>query len=405
MKNQNQQFKSRLGVWLPFGLWRIDWYFIRFYVRTFLIILLALAALVAIGDMFQRFDDFVMLARRENQDLLQGVVTFLKYYGTWVPQLVFQYMLPVTMLVAASITATAAYAGPQGNNEYTMLRSAGVPVLRAFFPLIFPAVLVAATFQGTRDLYLPSMVRQANVIGNALKSRTSNPTSVTMIQGNTIQIQGNTIQTAAIGWFSPDAVAHNLILEVRDTEAFQRGDTARGDNDFVAYRAASARLEAIPDSELHQWVPLDRAEVHTYTRFTRKAEPWVRPVVTSITPAMIERQPLGDAVSSWRDLLLMEEDNPGARFEMHWRLADPVACCLLILWGTGLCMGRMLRGSNASFIQSIALSMFAAALFYIFRLAGRTLWESGTLTPVEGVWYPLLAAAIVALPIALWMEC
>ncbi len=393
---RSRQFKSWLGVWMPFGLRRIDLYFIKFYVRAFVIIVVALAALVAIGDMFQRFDDFVMLSRRENHDLATGVVTFLRYYGTWVPQLLFQYMLPAAMLMAASITATSSFAGPRGNNEYIVIRSVGVPVLRAFFPLILPALVVAVAFQASRDAYLPSMVRDSNAILNRLKSRTSNPTSVT-------HFGAHGIQTAAIGWFAPDGVAHNLILEVRDSDAFQRGDAALGDNDFTAYRAASARLQRQPD-DTYLWLPMEKAEVHTYTQFARRSEPWTEPVPTEMTPAMIERQTLGDAVSSWRDLALMGDDNPGARFEMHWRLAEPIACCLLIIWGTGLCMGRMLRGRGASFISAITVSMLAAALFYSLRLAGRSLWESGTITATQGVWYPIAIAAVIALPIALWME-
>ena len=398
MRSSGKQtrYKSWLSLWLPFGLRRIDWYYIKFYVRTLVIILFAISALVAIGDMFQRFDDFVLLARREEQDLWDAVKTFLSYYGSWVPQLILQYMFPVTMLLAAAITITSSYSGPRGNNEYVVIRSAGVPVLRSFLPLLLPALLVASTFQASRDYFLPDMVRDANAILNRLKSRVSNPTSFT-------HYSSHGIQTAAIGYFAPGATAHNLILEVRDPAIFQRGNPALGDNDFTAYRAAVAKLEKTPSGD-YQWTPVEKGEIHTYTRFSRTSVPWTEPVPTDITPAMIERQPLGDAVSSWRDLMLMGEDSPGARFEMHWRLAEPVACLLLIMWGAGMCMARMLRGGGASYISSITLSMIAAALFYIIRLAGKSLWESGALTPVQGVWFPLAVAAVVSLPIALRME-
>ena len=395
-RSKQRQFKSWFGVWMPFGLWRIDRYFIRFYLRTFIIILLALAALIAIGDMFQRFDDFVLLARREDQDLWQGTLTFLKYYGSWVPQLIFQYMFPVTMLLAASITATSSYAGPRGNNEYVVIRSAGIPVTRSFLPLLLPALLIATTFQATRDYYLPDMVRDSHAILNRLKSRVSNPTSFT-------HYGSHGIQTVAIGWFAPDSVAHNIILEVRDAEKFQRGDAGRGDNDFVAYRAAEAKLEKT-EAGGYQWTPLHNGEKHTYTQYLRRNQPWTEPIQTEITPAMIERQPLGDAVSSWRDLLLMQDDNASVRFEIHWRLAEPLACVLLVVWGAGICMGRMLRGRGGSYISSITTSMLAAAAFYILRLAGKTMWEAGMLTPVEGAWFPLAAAALIALPIFFWME-
>ena len=389
-------YKSWLSVWRPLGLRRIDMYFIRFYLKAFVLILLALAALVTIGDMFQRFGDFVMLAQRENQDLETSILFFLRYYGSFVPQLIFQYMFPVTMLLAASITATSAYAGPRGNNEYIVIRSAGIPILRAFLPLLMPALLIAVGFQVGRDAFLPGMVREAHAINNRLKQRVGVPVSV-------IHPGEKDVQTVTIGWFGPDAVGHNMILEIRDLERFQRGEPARGDNEFTAYRAAAARLELAADG-IYYWVPMEKARIHTYGRFTRRDDPWTDPVPTSMTPAMIERQTLGDAVSSWRDLLLMRVDNPSAEFEMHWRLADPLSCCLLVLLGTGLCMWRMLRGRNANYIQSITLSMLTAALFYVCRLAGKTLWESGILSPVEGVWFPLAAAAVLVLPIIFWME-
>ena len=393
---QKSQYKSWLAVWIPFGLRRIDFYFIRFYLKAFLLILFAIAALVAIGDMFQRFDDFVILSRRENQDFETMIKTFLLYYSSFVPQLIFQYMFPAVMLLAASITATTSFAGPRGNNEYIVIRSAGIPVLRSFFPLLFSAFLVALTFQATRDQFLPDMVRDSYSILNRLRNKTGNPIGVTVVGDETMH-------SVALGTFTPDRVGHNVLIEVRNPEAFRRGDSGKGDNDFLSYRAAAARLDPAPDGG-YQWVPLENAQEQAYSQFSRRAKPWTEPLQTDLTPAMIERQTLGDAVCSWQDLLAMRATNAGARFEMHWRLADPIACCLLILWGSGLCMGRMLRGKGGSYIHAVSVSMVAAALFYILRLAGKTLWESGNIGAAEGVWYPIAAAALVALPIALWME-
>ncbi len=393
---QPSRHKSWLGVWLPFGLRRIDFYYMRFYFKAFFLILVGLMALVAIGDLFQRFDDFVLYARREDQAIENLIAQMFSYYFSFVTQLVLQYMMPVIMLLTASITAVSSYAGPRGNNEYIVIRSVGIPVLRAFFPLVFPALLLALSFQAGRDLFIPGMVRESQAIMNRLRTRFSNPTSVTMLGADGLQ-------TAAIGWFDPEGVAHNIVIEIRDPEKFRRGDPNQGDNDFTAYRAAAARLERVRGGG-YRWVPLEKGEIHTYTRFARRSSPWADPLPTDMTPAMIERQTLGDSVSSWRDLLLMREGNASARFELHWRLADPLACVLLILWGTGFCMARMLRGRGGNYIQAVAVSMGAAAIFYCLRLAGRSLWESGLLPPAMGAWLPILIAALVAFPIAWWME-
>lgn len=390
------RLKSRPALWLPFGLWRVDWYYIKSYVKTFVIILVAIGALVVIGDMFQRFENFSNVAREDNLDLAGMGMLFLRYYSAFVSQLVLQYMLPLAMLLAATITATASFAGPRGNNEYVVIRSVGVPVLRAFFPLVFPAFVIALAFQAGRDNFLPAMVRQANAINARLFNRTSNPTDITMFGPHGFQ-------AVAIGWFAPGSLAHNMILEIRDSEAFRRGRSDLGDNDFVAYRAALARLEPRPGGG-HQWVPLEKGRKQVYTRFSRREDAWTEPVPTDFTPAMIERLTLGDAVSTWNDLMAMQRENTGAKFEMHWRATDPIGCALLVIFGTGFCMGRMLRGRTPSHIQSVALSMLAAGVYYVLRLTGKSLWEAKMLGPEAGAWLPIAAVALLALLVAWWME-
>ena len=386
-------YKNSLAVWLPFSLRRIDVYLALFYLKTLFLILAGLIVLVSVGDLIQRYDDFVHLAQGGTDGIMAMLVG---YYSSFVPQMVFQYMLQAIMLLAASITVTASYCGPRGNNEFTVIRSSGIPILRAFLSLAIPAMALAAAFEAGRDLFLPRMVREYHSINNRLRSRHSLPTSVSLQEGKYLQ-------TVIIGAFEADGTARNLIIESRALDAFRRGDSARGDNDFIAYRAAAARLAEGPDGG-RRWMPLAKAEVHAYGRFSRKSRPWTDPIPTIMTPAMIERQILGDAVSSWRDLLFLRPDNPGADFELHWRLAEPLACCILIFCGAGLCMGRMLRTTAGGYIPSVTISMGAAAVFYTLRLAGRSLWETGTLTPAQGVWLPLAAGGLAALAVSWWME-
>lgn len=393
---QSGRYKTSLSVWLPFGLRRIDSYYVVSYLKSFAVIMAALAALVGIGDLFQRFDDFVQYSRNANHGFGAMVSLFLNYYFSFVPQLILQYMFPVAMLLAASLTAVSSYAGPRGNNEYLVVRSAGIPVLRALLPLILPSLLIAVLFQAGRDAFLPYMIRNYTAIYEKLRNRSGSPVSLSIVDGAGVQ-------TAAIGWFAPDGVAHNLILEIRDIDKFNRGDARQGDNDFTAYRAASARLERGPDGR-YRWVPLEKGEIHTFTRYARRSRPWADPLPTNMTPSMLERQTLGDAISSWRELLFLREANAGAKFELNWRLADPLACCLLVLWGTSLCMWRMLRGSGTSYVQTVMVSMLAAGSFYALRLLGRSLWESGVLGPAGGVWLPIAAAALITLPVIRRLE-
>ncbi|MDR1613295.1 MAG: LptF/LptG family permease [Planctomycetota bacterium] len=397
VKARPAPFKLRLRKWLPFGLRRVDWYYTGSFFRVFLLILLALAALVAIGDLFQRFDDFVILAREEEPDFHAVAGLFASFYATYVPALIFQFMFPLTMLLAAGITVTSSFAGPRGNNEYTVLRAVGVPVKRTLLPLLLPTLFISAGFLSGRDYFLPAMVRTSTAIINRLKSRRSAPVNVSVVGDDMFQ-------TAAMGWFSHEREAYNLILEVRDLERFQRGDVSLGDNDFIAYRTARARLEPSPQGDGWQWTPVENGEKQTFTRFSRRTEKWIEPIPTKITSAMIERQTVGDSVCTWEDLRILAEDYSVARFEMHWRLADPIACCLLVMGGFGLCMGRMLRGRGVSYIHTVATCICCAGLFYGLRLLGRSLWESGSVSPLGGVWYPLAGAFVLASVILIWME-
>ncbi len=389
--------KPRLRTWIPFGLRRVDTYFSFAYLKIFVLIFAALAMLIAVADVFQNFDKFIIYSRTENLDLYQTASLIFHYYASFAPFLLFRYMFQLAMLLSAVITATSAYLGPRGNNEYTVLRSVGVSVRRAILPLVIPAFFISIVFQATRDYYLPGMVRTEHVINNLIKGESYSPIDISLVYGPDFH-------SASMGYFSSEAVAYNLILEVRDLERYQRGDALQGDNDFVSYQAREAALELRPDGEGYQWRPLRNAEMQTFTRFSRKASPWTTPVPTSLTPAMIERQTLGDAVCSWRELNAMRLDNSGARFELHWRLAEPIAACLLMVWGLGICMGRMLRGRGTSYIQSIAVSMLITGLFTSLRLAGKSLWETGTLAPPAAARLPIAVAVLISIPIVAWME-
>lgn len=394
---QNRYFKPRLSTWLPFGLRRLDLYFSKAYIKILILILAAMAMLIAIGDIFQRFDDFVVYARNNELDLAETSSLFIRYYVAFIPHLIFQYMFPLSILLAGAITATSAYMGPRGNNEYTVIRSVGIPVRRALMPLIFPALFVVILFQASRDYFLPHLVRERSAIYNQLRDRSTDPVNISMIHGDEFQ-------TVAIGWFSPEGIAHNMILEVRNLDRYQRADSAQGDNDFVAFHAVQARLEPVPGGEGYQWRPLTGAEAQLFTRFSRRSAEWIQPIATSLTPSMIERQTQGDAVCTWRELMSMQADNSSARIELHWRLSEPIACGILLLWGLGILVGRMLRGKGSGYIQAVAISILATGLFNAVRLFGMSLWENGVLTPFEAVWLPLALTALVSIPIVYWME-
>ena len=115
-------FKPSPLKWLPFGLRRVDGYYISAYVRVFVLILAALAMLVAIGDLFQRFDDFLWLREKDGLGIAEVGALFAAYYAAFVPQLILQYLFPLAMLLAAAIALASSYAGPRGNNEITVLR-------------------------------------------------------------------------------------------------------------------------------------------------------------------------------------------------------------------------------------------------------------------------------------------
>ncbi|MDR2390643.1 MAG: LptF/LptG family permease [Planctomycetota bacterium] len=381
-------YKSPLAIWFPLGLRRIDLYYIRFYLKTFLLILIGLIVLISIGDIFQRYEDLAAIAQRDGLDTTGTIGIFAGYYVSFAPPIILQYMMPLTMLLAAAITVTASYCGPRGNNEYTVTRAAGVPIFRSFLPLILSALGLSVVFQAGRDYFLPDLIRRHHVLQNRIRSRIGIPVGISLMGKGWFE-------TAAIGNFLPGGMARNVLLEFRDTSSFRRGDHDRGDNDFIAYRAPAAILEKGGDGGW-RWLPVEGGEIHEYTRFFRRSRPWTEPVPTSMTPAIIERQIIGDAVTSWTDLFFLRDSNPVAAFELQWRLAEPLACCLLVILGSGFWMGCMVRSLAIGYVPAIGVSMGMAAIFYIFRVIGRTMWENGMLSPEYGVWLPLAAAGIVA---------
>ncbi len=370
---------------------RADWYFGRTYLAYLGLCFAALLALVAIADLFQRADEFFAYARKTEIGSGPLIAIVFQYYLARAPSMIIQHMLPLIILLAGVITATAASAA----NEYTALRASGVSVQRALLPMLILALLAGHAVQWGRDLFLPYLLRKSHEIASTVRPRDARPIALVLRDGDMLE-------SISMGHFDHQGYAHNLRIERRKAATFQRGEMA-----FDLYTARKAALqprslvdEDEEDARRSQWNPSPGARFRRFGRWVRgSASDWSKPVPTWVTPAMLERQVLGEAVMTWQDLELLAGEELDVRLEMWRRRSEPWAAALLLLLTLSLVLRRALRGAETSYTQNIIVGILLCGLYYVLRTGLFSLGESEWLPPLLATGLP---AVLLAVP-GIWL--
>jgi lipopolysaccharide export LptBFGC system permease protein LptF len=359
---------------------KTDAYFARTFMKYFLLCFVSLLALVVVGDLFQRGDEFAYFSKKSEYGNWAVIYIIIQYYLVYAPQLVLRFMLPLVMLLAAVITVTSSLV----HNEYTVLRSAGISMQRALLPVLVPAFLIGMGIHLTRDLYLPFLVGKSHEISTTIRPRNARPLSL-------VVRDGKELQSISMGHFDDDGYAHNLRIEVRDLEKLQQGQDS-----FQAYTAHAAALRPrgmidVPEGDTRelQWMPTASPRLVKYGRYARFETTWEEPIPTVITPAMLERQVLGEAIMTWDDLTKLADDEIDVRLEMHRRRAAPWAGMLLSLLGIVVALKQALRGGQSDYIKNIVKAILLCAGYYILNETFVSFGQSETLGPLLAVWMPV----------------
>jgi lipopolysaccharide export system permease protein len=372
----------------PLVLPRMDRYVARGFFLFLALCVGAVVALIVIGDLFERTEEFTTFAGESEMEAAAMLHEVLRFYLSFAPGLLLRWLLPLVLLMAAVFSVTAS----NGHNEYVALRASGVSIQRAVLPHILLALLLSYGAEWTRDWYLPSFVRTSRRLENEVRGRDK-----AQPLGLVVEAGGET-HHVSMGHFDGET-AYNLWIEVRDLEGYYEGSEA-----FRVYRAQRAELRPRTalaareegDPRENEWSP--RAEGMTFRqgRYERtEPEPWRDPLPTVVTRAMLERQALGEAVMTWEDLRQLAPALPEIRMEMWRRRTEPWAAAVLVLLGVSLVLRVQIHGEKTGYVRAMMLAIGAGLAFYVLRMASVNWGETGALPPFVAGWLPVLLTAVL----------
>ncbi|MCX7934278.1 MAG: LptF/LptG family permease, partial [Planctomycetota bacterium] len=203
------------------------------------------------------------------------------------------------------------------------------------------------------------------------------------------------IHSLSLGHFDEQRRAYNLRLESRRREDFYAGRP-----DFEALIAPEAVLQPrrsnADDERGWQWLPLQPGRRLRYTAYGYTEEPWLEPAATLITPAMLERQVLGEGVMTWTELKRLAENDLEVRLEMERRRSEPWACAAVVLAGLTAVLFLARRSSEPSYVHNAVVAVLICVIFYVLRLSFLSLGEREALSAVTAAWLPILFTAAAA---------
>lgn len=363
---------------------RTDLYFAKTFLRLLGLVFVAILGLLIVADLFQKYDEFVSYAEDSGKSTILVYFMVLQYYLTFAPAMLLRYLLPLVFMLAAILTVSTSCS----NNEYTVLRSSGVSLPRAIAPILAAALVVGFLIEFSRDSYLPSLLRRGHAVATTIKPKGALPISLVLRDGDEMQA----VSMGHFDQYENRYVAHNLRIEVRNISNFFGGS-----DEFVAYTAWEAYLQPRTDPDRDpddkrelQWKSHKKGRVWEYSRFRRDNREWSDPVPTLITPAMLERQVLGEAVMSWNDLSLLAREELDARVEMHARLSNPWALTTLLFLGITLVLRISARGGQNHMIVNIVIGVALCGAFYIVRNSFRSFGELEYISPLMAGWMPVI---------------
>jgi lipopolysaccharide export LptBFGC system permease protein LptF len=350
---------------------KVDLYVVRLVLGMMAMGAVAICLLVAVVDAFQRMDEFVEFARREEYGALATTWLVVQYYVCLTPQYFLLYMVPfVSMLAGVSVVAVMS-----SHREFTALRASGVPLQRVLLPVVLTVLAIGAGVFLTRDAFLPSLARWANAV--SLKLRPRGGRAVTVV----LRRDGE-VATYCMGHFDPvRRVAHNFRLEVRDWQDWRAGRTGR----FDLHVAADAQLAG------GVW-HLGTDARHLRVGPGGQPSLPVEDIPTRVTPAMLEQATLGLSVMTSDDLQALSADITKV-VELARRRAAPLAGVSVLLVGMSLLLlrERSNPGSQVGRVKSIIYAILVTAAYYGLQGVCLNLAEAQHLGPNLAAWIPNLA--------------
>lgn len=342
----------------------------------FLIILFVLTFVLLMGRILQTMDLMV------NKGI--SLLVIIKLIAFLLPSFLL-FTIPIALLIAILIGMGRL----SSDNEITVLRSSGISLLQIYYPvavasliafvftLIISHFLVPQSNFATKRLLFDIAQQNASV---GIKEKIFNADFKGIIlYAENIPIDGDYME----GVF----VSDNRLVNEPNTTIAKRAYLVSDPKSFTV----KLRLE---NGSTHTVSP----DFKNY----RKIDFQTYDINLDFSTAIAS---ISEETKSSTDMTMMELINkmkkPGideaaARelaIEVHKKFSIPLSCIFFAL----LALPLGIKGHRAVKSRGFAIGVIIVSLFYLLRIGGEALVETGRLTPEIGVWTPILIFALLGI--------
>ncbi len=352
----------------------ISRYIFKEIALPFIIILFVLTFVLLMGKLLQIMD--LMVNKGISTFDIAKLVVFL------LPSFL-MFTIPIALLIAILI----AMGRLSADNEITVLRASGISLLQLYYPVAIASLITFAftiiigyflvpqsNFASKRLLF---DIAQQNA-GLGIKEKVFNADFKGMvIYADKIPVDGN----------------HMEGVVVSDHRLADEPNTIVAKKAFLVSDLASFTVK----------LRLENGSVHTVStdfKNYRKIDFTTYDINLDLASAIAG---ISEAAKSSTDMtmseLLSKMKNPGLdaaairelAIEVHKKFSIPLSCIFFAL----LAMPLGITHHRAVKSRGFAVGIIVVALYYLLRIGGEALVETGRLTPEVGVWTPNLIFAIL----------
>jgi lipopolysaccharide export system permease protein len=349
----------------------LDRYVIRNFLQAYFYCIAGFLSIWLIFDISDNISTFI--------DQKFGFTLTVKYYATQVPE-VFIILLPVALLLALLFSLGRMSRA----NEIVSMLTAGVSIPRLLTPLIGVGLLTVAASLALNYEWAPhAEMAKKNFVANARAHQYN-------VQGQIFRNRTD-LRTWFIQSFRPGHEVFNNV-QVLQQDA----------HDNIIENYLSPRVTYHPES--HTWelekvkvVRYDAAGNVTDEKFhdSLKIDNW------SETPFRLGSANVRAEYLSFpelREYLRFNSDFPVAllapfRTHLHYRLALPWTCLVVVCIAAPLGIGYSRRGVLASVASAVVLVFSMNFLTHLFLALG----EGDRISPIVAAWTPNLVFAVIGL--------
>ena len=349
----------------------LDRYVIRNFLQVYLYCIAGFLSIWLIFDVSDNISTFI--------DEHFGFALTVKYYATQVPE-VFIILLPVSLLLALLF----ALGRMSRANEIVSMLTAGVSIPRVLAPLIgMGLVTVAASFALNYSLAPHAEMAKKNFIATARSHQFS-------IQGQIFRNRTD-LRTWFIQNFRP---GHNVFNNVQVLQ--------QDEHDNIVANYLTPRATYHPETKV--WELEEVKEVHydaTGNITEEKFFPSLKIDNWSETPFRLGSANVRAEYLSLPELqqyLHFNSDFPATllapfRTHLHYRVALPWTCLVVVCIAAPLGIGYSRRGVLASVASAVVLVFAMNFLTHLFLALG----EGDRVSPLVAAWTPNLVFAVIGI--------